>query len=207
MGQRLLANQFIVRLRLQLKSRTVGSEENLEQLFVKVKFEEAKVRELSKLCNVSPGHPRRVPSSNKRGPKDSTQPDVHHTPGSPKEQDRPGRPVTTPLSNCGFEGYFARDCPYTRRRLSPRMKLKDSAIKPWLLWSLKNRFFHSRRRWHNSGELAAAVTDATGTITTTKTLYPVQSKGTPSGQKHQSSTQQTSQEGLCTITAIPRRLN
>ena len=108
----------------------MGSEENLEQLLVKVKFEEAKVRELSKLCNVSPGHPRRVPSSNKRGPKDSTQPDVHHRPGSLKEQDRPGRPVTTPLSNCGLEGYFARDCPYlkTAKSQNEAQGLRDKAV-------------------------------------------------------------------------------
>jgi len=45
-GQIMLANQFVSGLRGDLKSRVVGTEGNLEQLLVKVRFEEAKNREL-----------------------------------------------------------------------------------------------------------------------------------------------------------------
>ena len=47
MGQTVLANQFIAGLCPELKAEVVGTDGNLEQLLVKVRFEEAKKRELA----------------------------------------------------------------------------------------------------------------------------------------------------------------
>ena len=44
MGQTVLANQFVARLRPDLKTRVVGTEGKLEQLLLKARFEEAKQR-------------------------------------------------------------------------------------------------------------------------------------------------------------------
>jgi len=48
-AQTVLANQFIIGLRPELKSKVVGTEGNLDQLLAKAKFEEAKRRDLAEL--------------------------------------------------------------------------------------------------------------------------------------------------------------
>ena len=51
MGQSVLANQFVSGLQLELKSKVVGFEGNFEQLLVKARFEEAKLRDLAQPRN------------------------------------------------------------------------------------------------------------------------------------------------------------
>jgi len=46
MGQSVLANRFVARLRPGLKAKVVGNEGNMEQLLMKARFEEAKQKEL-----------------------------------------------------------------------------------------------------------------------------------------------------------------
>ena len=62
MGQSVLANQFVSGLRSELKSKVVGFEGNLEQLLVKARFEEAKLRELSGRRSIPPVVPVSTPT-------------------------------------------------------------------------------------------------------------------------------------------------
>ena len=47
MDQSVLANQFVVGLRSELKAKVVGNEGNLDHLLIKARFEEAKQKELA----------------------------------------------------------------------------------------------------------------------------------------------------------------
>ena len=62
MGQIVLANQFVSGLRSELKSKVVGFEGNLEQLLVRARFEEAKLRELSSRRSTAPVVPVSAPT-------------------------------------------------------------------------------------------------------------------------------------------------
>ena len=48
MGRTLLANQFVTGLRPELKRKLIGVDGSLEELVVKARFEEAKIREFTK---------------------------------------------------------------------------------------------------------------------------------------------------------------
>ena len=71
MDQKMLANQFIVGLKSELKAKVVGQEGSLDQLLIKAKFQEAKLRELVKSRGL--GFPKKLPAPGRGTVKDSAQ--------------------------------------------------------------------------------------------------------------------------------------
>ena len=97
MGQTVLANQFIAGLRPDLKAKVV---ENLDQLLVKVRFEEAKRNELATLKATPP--PRKLVTGQSVTPSLKS---THKTTSANAGQLK-SAPKTKGCFNCGLPGHI-----------------------------------------------------------------------------------------------------
>ena len=108
MDQSVLANQFVVGLRPELKAKVVGSEGNMEQLLMKARFKEAKQKELAMVtCNNS--------QRRSGGQRDVVIPQLQMINASTSENlgKKSGR-VKRSCFNCGLTTHLIKDCPYPK---------------------------------------------------------------------------------------------
>ena len=119
---RMLANQFVAGLGMELKYKVVGQEGNLDQVLLKDRFEEAKRKELA--CQRSAPFVKRLPPGGTKVNQtrhSSVQPGITKTYGTGLEHDgnRPAqgsanKPQKRKCFNCGIEGHMVRECPYPK---------------------------------------------------------------------------------------------
>ena len=118
MGQSVLANQFVSGLRPELKSKVVGFEGNFEQLLVKARFEEAKLRDLAQ------------PRNGQRGgyiPQQQRTPNNFRTNATGNRSTRQQDPIER-CYTCNKPGHFARNCPLKGRGAPVESKGKYPAF-------------------------------------------------------------------------------
>ena len=113
MGQSVLANQFVAGLRSELKVKVVGSEGNMEQLLMKVRFEEAKQKELGIVA------PHKSQGNQRRSGSQSNAPASQSRFASLSENlvKNSGRSATLKKRcfNCGLDTHLVKDCPYPKQ--------------------------------------------------------------------------------------------
>ena len=124
MGQSVLAYQFVAGLRPALKAKLAGSEGKLEQLLPKVRFEEAKMRDLAISSQSGDTSPKgscktvpALPSSGVPGPKGShTQAPDREPRTSTGQGGSRGKPTGgVRCFNCGQVVHYSRNCPQCGR--------------------------------------------------------------------------------------------
>ena len=119
MGKSVLANQFVAGLRSEIKGKVVGMEGSFEELLVKARFEEAKLRDLAgsggeKSKKVSGGPVEAGTSWSGSGIADKGA----VAPGR-SDQSHPGRVSWKPRCfTCGSFAHMQRECPDRTKRVS-----------------------------------------------------------------------------------------
>ena len=111
MGRSVLANQFVSGLRSELKSKVVGFDGNLEQLLVKARFEEAKLRELSGGRST----PQRGPVPTPTPPRpNSNHTNTNRNLTNRSFASRNSSGESKNCYNCGMTGHLRKSCPYPK---------------------------------------------------------------------------------------------
>ena len=115
MGKAVLASQFVSGLLPEIKRKVAGAEGSFDQLLVKARYEEAKLRDLSD------GNSGRTPAHNRRTTGDSSKRsgghgsnDGHHTSRPGTEENGKARSGLQ-CFHCHGTGHFARECPLKGR--------------------------------------------------------------------------------------------
>ena len=174
-GQRLLANQFSVGSQSELKAKVVGHEGSLDQLLVKAKFEEAKLRDLAKTKGYVPQNKFTNPM---KGPaKDAAKGAVTSLDKTSSKgtggTDGSSKFASQKCFNCGLEGHMARACPYPKKTNSSkeahgRAEKVVSATIPTKPDTPSQQKIAELRRKLQEAKLAAAVEETAGALTTVR---------------------------------------
>ena len=115
MGKAVLASQFVSGLRPEIKLKVAGTDGDIQQLLVKARFEEARLRDLSR-ADKAGGVSSTSSVQKKGGPKPPQKPQ------SASQQDQPSVPKSADQGlgprcyNCHSRGHLARDCKKPKRR-------------------------------------------------------------------------------------------
>ena len=104
MGKAVLASQFLAGLHRDIKAKQAGCDGDLEQLLVKVRFEEAKIRDLGSTGQVSTA---RKPAST---PERTSVPTKEAFSGGRLTRDQ----SKDTCHGCGGTGHYIHQCPYHR---------------------------------------------------------------------------------------------
>ena len=106
MGKSILSSQFVAGLRREIKIKLAGQEGSIDQLLVKARFEEAKLRDLGSVLTSGFSKPTK-------------QAEQTVKPLPSPVNDRPQDPLRRPRDhprgtchNCGGTGHYKRQCPY-----------------------------------------------------------------------------------------------
>ena len=111
MGESVLTYQFVSGLRAEIKRKIAGMEGDFQELLVKARFEEAKLRDLAEPTTRDPAH-RKLPHQKDSNEKDRSAP---HLPN--KEMDNLPKGGEKRCYHCNGTGHFAKNCPMRRRAL------------------------------------------------------------------------------------------
>ena len=116
LGQTVLTSQFVAGLRPSLKTRIAGIEGEFEELLVKARFEEAKLRDLNTQWTArntpTPGAGTHVPNARPGYGSGSHSEKVQKT-GSETNWNRPKHGAK--CYNCGSEEHLCRQCPLKKK--------------------------------------------------------------------------------------------
>ncbi len=117
MGQSVLTYQFVAGLRPEIKAKVVGSDGDFEELLVKARFQEAKIRDLADSAASA-----NMPSTKASTPSGHSNPAQRAGHGMLALRDRdrrslPDRGSSTPIGgakcyHCGSQGHLIRQCPH-----------------------------------------------------------------------------------------------
>ena len=117
-GQTVLASQFVAGLRPSLQAKVVGMESGMDQLVLRVRFEEAKSKELAsvKAATQAKSTTRTNPSDAGGNPMTGPPKGGDASKSSNSQGQTPPRHDGKPRRcfNCGLEGHMARACPYPK---------------------------------------------------------------------------------------------
>ena len=125
MGKAVLASQFVSRLQPEVKRKLAGSDGDIQQLLVRARFEEARLRDLPMAARADKAESRNAAEQKSGGaklpqkPQPSTQPVAQKggnrsadSGGGPKWGNRSADSGGGPKCfNCGQVGHFSRACP------------------------------------------------------------------------------------------------
>ena len=100
----MLAYRFVARLTLALRIKVAGVEGNFDQLLVKARFEEAKIRDLSPRANL---RNQRTPTPHQ--PKATSKIEAPTRPISGSRQDK--KQIGKHCYSCNGTGHFQKNCP------------------------------------------------------------------------------------------------
>ena len=108
LGRSVLAYQFVAGLTPALRTKIAGVEGNFDQLFVKARFEEAKIRDLSPRINL---RNQRTPTPRQPEPTGRTEAPVRPSSGSRQDRKQTGKRCYS----CNGTGHFQKNSPLKER--------------------------------------------------------------------------------------------
>ena len=167
MGQTVLANQFVSGLRSELKSKVVGFEGNLEQLLVRARFEEAKLRELSSRRSTAPVVPVSAPTPTRPSSANSNRNSANRS-FAPRNSSGEAKSCF----NCGMVGHLKKSCPYSKsgtQEAPGRVTQKNTSVANLTVPSTtddgsKKQNVEDLRCALRKAELTAALEECTTTV-------------------------------------------
>ena len=113
MGESVLAYQFVSGLRAEIKRKIAGMVGDFQKLLVKVRFEEAKLRDLAEPTAQDPAYTcRKLPHQKDSNEKDRSAPRLPN-----KEMDNLPKGGEKRCYHCNGTGHFVKNCPMRRRAL------------------------------------------------------------------------------------------
>ena len=104
MGKVALASQFVTGFWEDIKAKLAGCDGDLDQLLVKARFEEAKIKDLGSKGTAS------VPRRPVLTPEHTSAPFKDTSAGGKQARDR----AKDTCHGCGGTGHYIRQCPYNR---------------------------------------------------------------------------------------------
>ena len=111
LGKSVLSNQFVAGLEPTLKSKVAGSDGDFEQLWVRARFEEAKIRDLQLTSTKQPSGFQSGGSSKKKSNGVTSYRTSHKAEDTTKPEDTERPTIRGRCFDCGKTGHRARDCP------------------------------------------------------------------------------------------------
>ena len=167
MGQTVLANQFVSGLRSELKSKVVGFEGNLEQLLVRARFEEAKLRELPSKRLTTPVVPVSAPI-----PTRPSSGNTNRNSANRSYAPRNSSGEAKSCFNCGMVGHLKKACPYSKsstQEAPGRVTQKSTSVANLTVPSTtdngsKKQNIEDLRCALRKAELTAALEECTTTV-------------------------------------------
>ena len=117
-GQIVLLNQFVSGLRTEIQAKVVGVEGSVDEIVAKARFEEVKLREVSRRGAgiQSKFHQPKNRSNGSVNHDPTPAPAKVSTPTPPSEcADQPKNQRSKTCFQCGMEGHFRSNCPYPKQ--------------------------------------------------------------------------------------------
>ena len=108
LGQSVLAYQFVAGLTPALRTKIAGVEGNFDQLLVKARFEDVKIRDLSPRVNL---RNERTPTRHQPEPTSRTEAPVRPPAGGRQDRKQTGKRCYS----CNGTGHFQKNCPLKAR--------------------------------------------------------------------------------------------
>ena len=111
-GQRVLTSQFVAGLRSELQAKVMGLDGTMDQIVMKARFEETKIKELATAKTNGAQKKTSVPVSTSSPAANTTK----WSRSSKTDTSSPkGSSMTRKCYSCGVSGHMARTCPYGKQ--------------------------------------------------------------------------------------------